>query len=213
MDYELFLKNFDEALVSCQKHRSELEMAKGPLNKDWTEQIIDKLLTAVEQMCRYARLLPSLGEPSPRQETAEQIIAKESGVSIEISPEGYPRFVLPRLLPRRIKDSKKYIRDAFMSAMNQHKDRKIKTTKQVIHVQSIYADRGNNRIWRDHDNLEAKVVIDVVAAHYLIDDSPQLLDHYYDARTGEMDKTIVTLIPYNEFASYIERQGMNNGID
>ena len=61
--------------------------------------------------------------------------------------------------------------------------------------------------YRDHDNIEINVVVDLLALYILIDDAPLRLRHYYLSVPSDENVTEIYVLPNRKFLQYAEQLG------
>lgn len=59
---------------------------------------------------------------------------------------------------------------------------------------------------RDHDNMEEKHVLDVIANFFLTSDSGYYTSTYHETRMEEKDRTVIYLIPAEVFPSWLQEK-------
>ena len=157
-----------------------------------------------EQLTLLARIIPAyIGHPKVRERMDAQV-ANAIPISIELTPEGWLRMVIPSLLPRKERGNQDYIRDNLYPAMKRFAESRppFRFPKSVIVFRHVYNYERPERLYRDHDNIELNAVVNVVALYLLRSDGPQHLEHYYCAARGEADATEVYLVPQDDFDTF-----------
>ncbi|MDE6626675.1 MAG: hypothetical protein K2K56_09970 [Lachnospiraceae bacterium] len=139
---------------------------------------------------------------------------KDLAAQVKVSQDdNITQVELPRLPPHKkqisryssdLSDGKSYEIDSYYKAigdilgeMNYHRYYE----KVVICFTFVYNEK--ERDLTDHDNLSLKSLIDLIAAFFLVDDSPDKCAHYYDYELGEKSRTIISVIPSSIFPEYI----------
>lgn len=59
---------------------------------------------------------------------------------------------------------------------------------------------------RDHDNMEEKHVLDVIANFFLTSDSGYYTSTYHETRMEEKDRTVIYLIPADLFPAWLQEK-------
>jgi len=154
-----------------------------------------------EKLTLTARQLPAYTGNPQAQKMSKQIIADNIPVRIGFTPEKWFGVVIPALLPKKQKGSADYIRDYLYLAMQNFFRGKqpIKYTDCVMIFRHIYRHDRPERHYRDHDNIELNMVIDIIALYVLFNDSALRCEHYYCSTAGNENRTEVLVVPQNEF--------------
>ena len=97
----------------------------------------------------------------------------------------------PCLIPkRRQHQSRKYLIDALMAAMER------------------YFDSHTRRRFRDYDNLELKQILDAVGVWLLTDDGGLLCDAYHTTELDDTDCTRMFIMEKSRFPAWLAERGM-----
>ena len=154
-----------------------------------------------EQLTLLARVMPAYTGHPRFKERMEAQVADAIPITVELTPEGWLKVVIPALLPRKERGNTNYIFQNLYPAMKRFtQDRPpFHFPKSVIVFQHVYNYQRPERWLRDHDNIELNEVVDAVVFYLLPDDSPKYLEHYYCAGRGEADVTEVYLVPQDDF--------------
>ena len=158
-----------------------------------------------EKLTLTARQLPAYTGNPQAQKISGHIISDNISVSIGFTPEGWFEAVIPALLPKKNKDSAEYICDFMYPAMqNFFRGKKpVRYTDCIIIFRHIYRQDRPERQYRDHDNIEIKAVIDIIALYVLFDDSPLHCSHYYCSAPGNENRTEIFIVPRSEFGIWL----------
>jgi len=200
--------NTDKQLQKTQEKMGVMKQRIEIGDIDGAYQDALKFADSAEQLVLSARQLPAYtGNPQARK-MSEQIITDNIPVRIGFTSEGWFGVIMPTLLPKKNrghKNSTYYICDFLYPAMQNFFRGKqpVRYTDCVIFFRHIYQRDRPERQYRDHDNIEVKAVIDVVALYVLFDDSPLRCSHYYCSAPGDDNRTEVLVIPQNEFGAWI----------
>ena len=62
----------------------------------------------------------------------------------------------------------------------------------------------NGKVIRDHDNIEAKQVLDEVVAYFVVDDTGLLCSNLYTTSIGDFEHTEVYIIPKANFEKWLK---------
>lgn len=164
------------------------------------------LADASEKLTMIARQLPVYTGNPHAYKSVEQIMAKNTGIRVGFTDEGWFGAVIPALLPKKGKSgSVDYLRDNMYQAMGKFFRGKqpVRYTDCVIVFRHIYKRDRPERQYRDHDNIEINTVVDAIAFYVLMDDAPLRCFHYYCSAPGDENATEVFVVPQSEIAAWI----------
>ena len=134
-------------------------------------------------------------------------IAKKLGITIT-SEHGWIKIVMPFLLPS--KRSQKYNCDLLIDPLDYAlraftKEYPAKKYEEcILAFRFIYTKEFPDRAIRDHDNIEIKKVIDIIASHFMVDDSGRFCSHFYTSAVGEKEATEIYVMDKNKLKYWIE---------
>lgn len=162
-----------------------------------------------EKIINNARLLPVISGIPNGKKQVEEIIISENNVSVGYTKEGWFHVMIPSLLPKKEKGDPSYIRTTLNAAMARYfkeHERVRYEVPCVIIFRHNYAASRNEREYRDHDNIELNAVVDMIALHVLVDDSPLKCRHYYCSKVSENDFTDVFVVPKCDFMDWLSKE-------
>ena len=118
--------------------------------------------------------------------------AQVQGIRVEAEEHWY-RILLPGLLPKRKAGSCAFLTGPLDSALADFgKANPIRRLqKAVVCFRHLYSAELPERLVRDHDNIEVKQVLDVIADHFLVDDNGLLCTNLYTSAMGDREGTEV----------------------
>lgn len=201
--------------------KKRLERAKGLLEESLSffemknkERMIESVLLyekETEKIVNHARgiLIPFSNQDKSLDDRLVGQIIEETGTYATFYDEDIFYLRLPMLLPRKEKGDASYIRfiaytalkDFFQEGFSDYYEE-----KTILLVRHNYPQGAS---FRDHDNIELNVVIDVLSTFLLTDDSSLFLDHYYCSREDQDEAfTEFFLIPKREFLSFARKEGI-----
>lgn len=131
-------------------------------------------------------------------------MSKSQGITIE-KEEEWVKIVMPFLLPkRRVTHSCSFIITPLKYAITNfiNKTRIRRFDNCVICFRNVYTMNG--KVIRDHDNIEAKQVLDEVAAYFVVDDTGLLCSNLYTTSIGDFEHTEVYIIPKANFEKWLK---------
>lgn len=131
-------------------------------------------------------------------------MSKSQGITIE-KEEEWIKIVMPFLLPkRRVTHSCSFItvplKYAISNFVSQTRIRRFDNC--VVCFRNIYTMNG--KLIRDHDNIEAKQVLDEIATYLLVDDMGLLCSNLYTSSIGDCEQTEVYVIPKANFEKWLK---------
>jgi hypothetical protein len=159
-----------------------------------------------EKFTNLARLLPIATGDRTALSQVSDIITSTLETTIEYTGRDWFKMSIPALIPRKEKGNASYIRASVQTALNKYFEANPHpkfSSKSVIIFEHIYSPERPSREYRDHDNIEINVVVDLIALYCLIDDSPMLCSHFYTSKVGEKDTTNVYIIPKEDFPFWL----------
>lgn len=197
-----------EALKSSQKHLRKINEIIELLsrNPDLTlEHKYYELVKESEKFTEIVRLLPSyFGDYNYREKVIDTILESEIVPTTISQSDNMLHIHFKSLLPRKEKDRAGYVRTSLFIACEKFvKENEVSVIEKpsIIIFKHNYAD--DKRAWRDHDNIEVNVLIDVVANFFLKDDSAKLLDHLHFSRKADEDSTDIYIIPREDLVKWL----------
>ena len=161
-----------------------------------------------EKLTNLCRELPAYtGHPHAR-EMIEETMLRNFPVEIGFTAEGWFCLRLPLLLPKKNRGSPAYISDPLYPAMKRFWRGKppVHYPYNVAIFRHVYNRERPERQYRDHDNTELSMVLDIVALYVMVDDSPLRCRHYYCSAPGSQERTEVYVVPRNEFRQWLDQE-------
>ena len=161
-----------------------------------------------ERLVLQARSLPVYtGSRSAIDEVA-QIIQDVIPMEMGFTEEGWFCLRIPMLLPKKESGSVNWLRGFLFPALSEffNKRAPVLYADCVIIFRHVYARDYPERRWRDHDNIETKLVIDAVALYVMPDDGPKYCCHYACSDADSSERTEVYVVPREEFPQWLEQQ-------
>ena len=179
---------------------------KGDMQEAYDECF--RLESLSEKIVLNTRSLPvHTGNPRAERQVSS-IIKEEVPVEIGYTKEGWFSLRLPLLLPKKGKGSTDYLKDILFPAMDRYYHTHRSVCKRyhgaVLVFRHVYTEDRQERLKRDHDNIEVNTVADIVTLYVLIDDAPAYCSHFYCSGVGDKERTEVYVIPRSEFAKWLE---------
>lgn len=76
----------------------------------------------------------------------------------------------------------------------------------VIWFEHVYQRKEGRNPMRDHDNVETKIVKDLLTPYIMADDCPLYCSDLCTSRFGDRDKTCIHVVPVNIFPDYFRKR-------
>lgn len=167
-----------------------------------------RLEETAERLTLFARSLPVYTGARTAPEDVAQIIREVIPVQIGFTDDGWFCLRLPMLLPKKDSGSVNYLRGFLFQALSDFFREKapVRYLDCVIILRHVYDRTYPKRRWRDHDNIETKLLIDAVALHVLPDDGPENCCHYACSDAGGSERTELYIVPRAEFPQWLAKQ-------
>lgn len=169
-----------------------------------------KLINLSEKVCLAIRSIPHYidcrdCDSSNKFERIEMQIADIWDIKTSYTKQGWLHIKLPVMLPKIKQHNAQVITLPLQISLknffkNKNVDKKIPS---VICFRHVYSKEASPSRFLDHDNVETKVITDVVTDFVLHDDGPQLLNHYHCSAIGKHSHTEIFIIPQNKFVQWI----------
>lgn len=169
-----------------------------------------KLINLSEKVCLSIRSIPHYidCDYSDGYENFQQIneqIANAWDIKICYTKQGWLHIKLPVMLPKIKQHNIQVIALPLQISLkhffeNKNMDKKIPSVICYCHV---YSKEASPSRFLDHDNVETKVITDIITDFTLYDDGPQFLNHYHCSEIGKYSHTEIFIVPQNEFDQWL----------
>ena len=208
-----FLVTLDKVNRFVEQAKVSAETVQILYEKGDFEEAIEesfRLERLSERIVLHTRMLPVYtGHPRAARQVVS-IIRDEVPVEIGYTEEGWFSLRLPLLLPKKGKGSTDYLKDILYPAMNEyfhtHKSIRKRYNGAVLIFRHVYTEDRQERLKRDHDNIEVNTVADIVTLYVLVDDAPAYCSHFYCSGVGTEERTEVYVIPKGDFPKWLEAE-------
>ena len=163
------------------------------------------LAEITEKMTLRTRLLPSfLGNPYAI-DRMEMLLSDKLDIHLGFTSQGWFFMKIPALLPKKSSGSAEYIRSMLYPSAKQFFKGKepIRYPNSVIIFKHIYNRKRPERQYRDHDNIEVNMVVDIIALYVLEDDTALRCAHFYCSAAGDTDGTEVYVVLQDKFIEWL----------
>ncbi len=206
---EVQFKRASDALAQTRFYADQGNMPVAFSRAFTFEEVMEKAIL-------LARVMPAYTGHPRAADLTEHLIAETVPVEMGFMANGWFCLEIPALLPKKEQGSASYIRGIVYPAMRRFFAGKSPVIYQdsVMVFRHIYDRTRPERAWRDHDNIEVNMVADAIALYLLADDAPRQCAHYYCSAAGDLDGTLVYVLPRSEFADWIyaEKNGNLEGV-
>lgn len=203
-----FQRSLDQAARRLGRAHASLERVQHLADSGDSERAFSaafQFAEEVEKLALLARALPAYtGHPQAARLT-EQLLVQTVPIEMGYTREGWFQLRIPALLPKKEHGSPSYLRDLLYPAMRRFFAGKVphRYTDCVLVFRHIYDRARPERAYRDHDNIELNMVVDIVALYLLTDDAPLRCAHYYCSASGPQDCTDVYIIPRGSLSDWL----------
>lgn len=203
--FEQVLNKVDALINGLKKETDNIEKLIKDKQMRVAYEMSLRIAEQSEQLTLLTRSLPAYtGNPNAREDI-RRIIANAIRVDIGYTIEGWFSIRIPALLPKKSSGSASYIRSYLYPAMQHFFSctEPMKYSDCVLIFRHVYSSGRPERQYRDHDNIEINMVIDIVAMYVMTDDAPLKCCHYYCSAIGQEDRTEIYVVPQNEFVQWL----------
>lgn len=158
-----------------------------------------------EKLTLLARSIPAYTGHPQAALLSEELMVETVPVDMGYTEQGWFLLRLPALLPKKESGSPSYLRDMLYPAMRRFFAGKLPHIYSdcVLIFRHIYDRNRPERSYRDHDNIELNMVVDIVALYLLPDDAPLRCAHYYCSAGGDTDRTEIYAVPCDSLPDWL----------
>lgn len=189
----------------------QMEIIDNAFEKNNLTEIIDETNTLqilTEKLVRIARQLPVvIASPSIRKRIKKNIVNVHN-IHVEVNSD-FAFINIPFLLNKKEQGNPLFIKETLYAAFEMYfeDNNYITFTEEMVIIFEHRYMKGY-KSYRDHDNIDVNMIVDVMTCFFLKDDSPNILSHFYTAKTGcEENETHVYLIKKSNFINFIMQGG------
>ena len=206
---------FDDVLIKAQKRLKavhwEMEQTAKASQADKMDIAYNRaflLAAEVERLALMTRVLPSHTGNAKAPFDLNNMLLEECGVEVGYTSEGWFSVQIPALLPRKESGNADYIRTMLYPALQQffQTHAPIRLYSCVLVFRHVYEEGRPEREYRDHDNIELNMVVDMLAVYTMQDDSPMRCRHYYCSAAGNSNRTEVYVVPRRDFPEWLKME-------
>lgn len=204
------MTEFEKALSLINKKSEDLDKSLTKIQRFYdagdflkTNSELFHLVKISENLTERIRVLPIYTGSITAKEEVESIIIDELKIKINYN-EDVVHLRLNALLPKKEKERAGYIRTAVISACRDYYNRNsFDIIKEPVVIVFKHNYQDEQRMWRDHDNIEVNVVIDALALYFLEDDTSKSCDHFYFSSLEDSDSTDVFIVKKSKFKEWL----------
>lgn len=163
----------------------------------------DAALCAERIACRLRNLIRIMDLTGKSDYMKEAVQALGIQVSFE---DDILSVTLPGLFPkRRIRSSTAFLHDPLHYALKEFfTDHEVAPFKECVICFCLVYDRElPQRRIKDYDNMELKLILDVISSYTLFDDSGLYCDDHHTTELGETDQTIIYIMEKDKFPDWL----------
>lgn len=206
-------KSFDHVLSKVRRRSKavlwELERTEKAFTNGGEDAIYDAafcLAAETEKLAQLTRDLPAHTGNIKAAFDLNDLMIDSSGVEVGYTPEGWFSVQMPALLPRKERGSADYIRTMLYPPVQQffRAHAPLYFERCVIAFRHVYHQDRPEREYRDHDNIELNMVVDIIALFTMKDDAALRCRHYYCSAPGDTDRTEVYVLPVDDFPRWLQ---------
>lgn len=215
---QLYLKNIDVIMGINDKLQIELQGLKHMLEekeKDFNSiyERCDKISVMAAKNVQRIRKLPVEFGSKEGYAHVRKELAETANIKFEYFDYHVLHIILPDLIPLRPRLNQgnyalknnvdfDYIRSSYSDAfLQEFRKGKFRTYSQKVVIFYVNYYKRNEMI-RDHDNLDSKIITDIITQHLLIDDDPTCVSTFMDFSYGKFDHTEAYVIPEEYFPNF-----------
>lgn len=196
----------DPDLKSIKQTLACIEKQVSKINRDedipTMKSRITVLINDMERLAVKGRSIPLFTEREEYEQTGDRAVK----INFERN-EDILDMEIPLLLPKKkvTKTNKSYLVNLFhgeFQSFFRNTDFSRYEEPVIIWFEFQYKKRIGKQGFRDHDNLETKIVKDMLIPYLVVDDNPSYCDDFNSSKTGDYDATFIHVVPRQRFARY-----------
>lgn len=196
MNYKLLdqTRRIKDELIRLQNAVNAYEMTDVARYPENFEDLGMDIAMRAEAIACSARSLVGTYPRSSRKRMLHTV-TQAQGIKVTETEVGY-EIVIPQLLPkRRGRYNATFILEPLAFALEEfcHGKKITRLERALICYTYVYMEGTPARCIRDYDNLEAKEVLDVINAFFLLDDSGSFCELHYRTEIGERNCTHIEI--------------------
>lgn len=199
----LYKKTISSFCTKISKINANLKNALLDVEVQDFIESYDKCMIAASRLEKICMELKRL--PSKYGDIRENRRVEEHKYHIEFEYiNNITKIILPELLPKKavngtgIAQNYDFMRNCYYTSFIEEMEAgRIKgyREKVILKYTNVYEKREN---MYDHDNLDQKIINDIITTFFLIDDNPVYCDIYMTYKMGNKEHTEIEIIPDKE---------------
>lgn len=210
---ELQTASFETKLTKTQKRlkrvlwemeQTEKAFVRGDAER--TYACAFELAAEAEKLALLTRELPAFTGHHMAPFDLNDMLLDCCDVNVGYTPQGWFSLQMPMLLPNKEQGDVDYVRTMLHPFLRRFfaVNPPFYLASCVVAFRHVYADTRPEREYRDHDNIELNMVVDMLALYTMKDDGALLCRHYYCSAAGDSDRTEVYVVPNRAFPAWLE---------
>lgn len=220
---DYYIKTVENAEKKFHSIENGFGMIKTYVQKKDYDESYNRCITLSNRLLRLAQDLRVLPTKFGCSNELTQIAVADDKYNIEFNylDKGILHIVLPDVLPHRLKINddkhiamqdysynKQRMYNAFAKEFERGKFKVYDDTSVVLYYLNVFKDP---RFMIDVDNIDTKIITDIISAYMLIDDNPFWCKQFVDAKVGEYDHTEVYIVPTKHFVDFLKERIYEDG--
>lgn len=205
------IKSFLTSLKKVEGFIAELDKIDVYIESNRAFYLTSELIQNLDFLTKISRQLPfEMGinriNGKDVYEIIDDVIVESSGVKVDYIKEGWLGIRLPALPPKRKQFHSRHLFEPLNIALREFFDNQLflDKRKMVLCCRFVYSNTVPLESYLDYDNLELKMLTDVIASHTTMTDAPYRLNSYCCSAQGEETHMEIFLILLEDFPSWLE---------
>lgn len=210
-DYKEIIRLDETSLQKLQRFLDELDEIEVEENNERALYLTSEIIKILDYMNDMSRQLPlqygvSYINGKDVYDLKEELIIESSSIKIGYINNNWLSIRLPALPPKRKQFHSKYLYEPLKLSLKNFfencpfNDKR----KMVLCYRFVYSKTVPFKIYMDHDNLEIKMLTDLISSYTIKSDAPHRLNNYYCSAQGEETHTEIFLVPVDDFPSWLD---------
>lgn len=205
-----YYDKIDTILSKVARLEKSIQLIRNKLSSkefDLVYKSCQKSIVQAENITQLVRLLPiDLGQSNEVELPYET--TDSANIKFDYLPNQIMRIELPGLIPFRMKfkngrvvgENLDYIRSTYINSFsNEFRNGKFKIyEEQVVY---FICNHFHSKL-KDHDNLDPKIIIDIISSYILFDDSPEFCDFHMTHTMSDKTYSEIYIVPVRIFHEF-----------
>lgn len=205
------IKSFLTSLKKVEGYIAELDKIDVYIESNRTFYLTSELIQNLDFLTKISRQLPfemCINHINSKDvyDIMDKVIVESAGIEVDYISDGWLGIRLPALPPKRKQFHSRYLFEPLNIALSRFFETQmfLDKRKMVLVYRFVYSDTVPTNMYLDYDNLELKMLTDVIASHTTMTDAPYRLNSYCCSAQGEETHMEIFLIPLEDFPSWLE---------